>query len=152
MKLDWRWAGAEDLGLLGQWNWQLIRDEGHRNPMTAEELTLRMRGWLGKGYRAVIFQTADAPVGYALYRTEDDHLYLRHFFVCTHQRRRRFGREAFRVLREEIWPKDRRISVAALCGNAPGVAFWRAMGFADYCLTLEMLPKPREQISDLSED
>ena len=141
MKLNWRFATVEDAGLLGRWNWQLIRDEGHRNPLTVDDLAFRMRGWFAEGYRAVIFQLENAPVGYALYRFEDDGLYLRQFFICGPRRRRGLGRAAFRILREEIWPKDLRISVAALCGNAPGLAFWRAAGFTDYCLTLEMMPE-----------
>ena len=145
MNLHWKFATVTDAGLLGEWNWQLIRDEGHRNPMTVDDLTFRMRSWFGDGYRAVVFQVENSPVGYALYRVEDDHLYLRHFFICVSRRRCGFGRAAFRALREEIWPKDKRISVAALCGNAPGVAFWRAMGFVDYCLTLEIMPDERNR-------
>ena len=140
MKLTWRFAGVEDAGLLGQWNRQLIRDEGHRNQASVEELTTRMQGWLRGEYRAVVYGVAGGWVGYALYRHEAEGIYLRHFFVCAEQRRRGCGREAFRILREEIWPKGGRVSVVALCKNAPAVAFWRALGFGDYCLTLEMGP------------
>jgi len=41
-KLAWRYASSADLGLLAEWNHQLIRDEGHRNPMTVEQLA---GGW-----------------------------------------------------------------------------------------------------------
>ena len=39
--------------------------------------------------------------------------------------------------------KDKRITVDVLCQNEVGVAFWRAMGFTDYCLTLEIYPDLR---------
>ena len=140
MELTWKFAGVEDAGLLGAWNWQLIRDEGHRNPMSVEELTARMREWLGREYQALVYSLADQPVGYALYRLEAEEIYLRQFFVSSAQRRRGVGREGFRILREEVWPEGRRLSVAALCRNAPALEFWRALGFVDYCLTLELEP------------
>ena len=40
-----RMAAASDLGLLADWNHQLIRDEGHRNPMAVPELRDRMKRW-----------------------------------------------------------------------------------------------------------
>jgi hypothetical protein len=30
------------------------------------------------------------------------------------------------------------VRVEVLVGNAVGVAFWRSVGFRDYCLTLEL--------------
>ena len=71
---------------------------------------------------------------------EAEEIYLRHFFVSPEQRRQGIGREGFRILREEVWPENRRLSVAALCRNAPALAFWRKLGFVDYCLTLELEP------------
>ena len=46
LELTWREALASDLGLLADWNQQLIRDEGHRNRMTVAQLEERMRLWL----------------------------------------------------------------------------------------------------------
>jgi len=63
-----RFASESDLDLLAEWNHQLIRDEGHRNPMTVRELRERMRGWLEGEYKAVIFAIEGEPVAYALYR------------------------------------------------------------------------------------
>ena len=140
MNLRWRWASVEDAALLGRWNGELIRDEGHRSQASAEELTERMQGWLRQEYRGLVYLVGEQPVGYALYRLEAEGTYLRHFFICADQRRRGYGREALRVLREEVWPKGKRVSVVALCRNAPALAFWRALGFGDYCLTLEMEP------------
>ena len=126
--------------MLGEWNRQLIRDEGHRNPMNTEELTARMAGWLGSGYQAVVFAAAGEPVGYAVYLAEPDTIYLRHFFIRAEQRRRGCGRAGFQILRDQVWPEGVRLSVNVLCRNAAGVAFWHAMGYANYCLTLEMMP------------
>jgi hypothetical protein len=50
------------------------------------------------------------------------------------------GRRRSRSCREEIWPRDVRLTVAALCRNPGGVDFWRSVGYRDYCVTLEILP------------
>lgn len=139
MKLSWREVVVSDLGLLAEWNHQLIQDEGHRNPMTVEQLAERMKNWLQGEYRAVIF-TNDEPVGYALFKTEEELIYLRQFFVRRDRRRCGIGKMAFQILRAEVWPSDVRLSVDVLCRNSAGVAFWRSVGYRDYCLTLEILP------------
>jgi GNAT superfamily N-acetyltransferase len=140
MQLAWRHATADDTPLLASWNHQLIRDEGHRNSMNVAQLEERMRSWLQEGYRAVIF-TATDPVAYALYRVDPDQVYLRHLFVHREHRRRGIGRTALEILRREIWPTDRRLTVDVLCANTPTLAFWRAVGYRDYCLTLEIMPR-----------
>jgi hypothetical protein len=75
--LDCRLATEADLDLLAEWNHQLIRDEGHRNPMTPAELRERMKGWLAGEYAAVIFCLDGDPVAYALYRESAGEVYLR---------------------------------------------------------------------------
>ena len=141
MSVTWRTATAPaDVPLLAAWNHRLIRDEGHRNPMTVPELARRMQGWLEAEYRAVIFSEAAEAVGYAVYRQEADAIHLRHFFIRSESRRRGLGRAGFALLRREVWPPGLRLSVNVLCRNAPGTAFWRSLGFHDYCLTLEIVP------------
>lgn len=44
-----RFAKPEDAELLAPLNAQLIRDEGHNNPMTVVQLVERMSGWLRGG-------------------------------------------------------------------------------------------------------
>lgn len=44
--MDYRFATSGDAALLAELNYQLIRDEGHRIPMTVSELADRMRTWL----------------------------------------------------------------------------------------------------------
>lgn len=139
MKLSWRKASPADLPLLAEWNYQLIRDEGHRNPMTVPDLKSRMRGWLAADYQAIIFATAE-PVAYALFRPEQTSIYLRQFFVRRDHRRQGIGRAGMNLLRSEIWPRDVRLTVEVLCENPSGIAFWRSMGYSDYSLTLEIMP------------
>lgn len=139
MKLSWRGASDADLGLLAEWNHQLIRDEGHRNPMTVAQLSDRMKQWLLGDYCAVIFST-DEPVAYALFTQGTEPLYLRQLFVHRDRRRAGIGRAAMKILREQVWPKDVRLTVEVLSSNHAGVAFWRSVGYRDYSLLLEILP------------
>ena len=133
-----------DCALLGVLNHQLIQDEGHRNPMTELQLAKRMRLWLGRGgYTAVIFEEGGAVVAYALYREAPDEIYLRHLFVVRHRRRQGIGRQVMQTLRDGVWPRGKRLTVEVLCKNPPGIAFWRAMGYQDYSLCLEIMPAGR---------
>ncbi len=108
--------------------------------MTTAELEERMRGWLGEDYKAVLFEDDSEVVAYALFREQPDEIHLRHFFVVRHRRRQNIGRRAMRLLFKEVWPDDRRLTVNVLTTNKTAIAFWRAVGYADYCLTLEILP------------
>jgi GNAT superfamily N-acetyltransferase len=135
--MNYRFAVVSDAALLAGMNQELIRDEGHRNRMTAAELEGRMRGWMDGEYRAVIFEWNSRPVGYALYRSEPDYVYLRQFFVQPDCRRQGIGRAAIHWLLSNVWNGAARVRLEVLIGNAPGIAFWRALGFRDYALTLE---------------
>ena len=137
-----REAKPADFPLLGALNHQLIRDEGHRNPMNAVELTARMRRWIGSGdYTAKLFEENGEMVAYALYREFPEEIYLRHLFVVRSRRRQAIGRGVMQLLREEIWPRGRRLTVEVLCANTAGVAFWKAMGYQEYSLCLEIMPE-----------
>jgi len=141
MALHYRFATVADSRLLAELNHQLIRDEGHRNPMNVDQLEHRMRGWLSSGaYRAVVFAQVGTPVAYALYREDPDEIYLRQFFVVRALRRHGIGRTAMQSLLSDIWPSTKRRTVSVLVQNASGVAFWRAVGYQDYALTLEIMP------------
>src|SRR5580698_643303 len=54
--MNFRRATGADTSLLAALNHQLIRDEGHRNRMTIDELERRMRQWLETEYSAVLFE------------------------------------------------------------------------------------------------
>ncbi|CAN5614758.1 hypothetical protein BH09VER1_BH09VER1_22040 [soil metagenome] len=135
-----RAAELKDASLLGELNKELIEDEGHRNPMSVEELAARMVDWLAADYRALIFLKDGKEAAYGLYRIEKDHVYLRQFFVRRHLRRTGIGRECMRRFLADIGA-NARIVVEVLAQNAAGAAFWRAVGFADYSLALEHFPK-----------
>jgi GNAT superfamily N-acetyltransferase len=99
-----------------------------------------MRSWLGGEYRAVVFEEDAGVVGYALFRHEPEHIYLRQFFVRPEFRRRGIGRNALLWLRRNAWGPEARVRVDVLIGNKLGQAFWRSVGFNEYCVTLEQEP------------
>ena len=138
--MAFRPATLDDCLLLATLNHQLILDEGHRNQMTIAELDQRMRGWLSGEYRAVIYEDGGEVVAYTLYREQMHEIYLRQLFVVRHRRRLGIGRRVVEILRSQVWPKTKRLTVEVLASNKSGVEFWRAMGYADYSLTLEILP------------
>jgi ribosomal protein S18 acetylase RimI-like enzyme len=137
--LTHRIATTGDAVALARMNHQLIRDEGHRNPMTVSELEHRMKRWLEGGYTAVLFEQAGEVVSYALFRSEEDAIYLRQFFVKRERRRRGIGRQAVRILLDDILAPARRITLEVLVGNSGARAFWNAAGFLDYAVTMEFL-------------
>jgi GNAT superfamily N-acetyltransferase len=140
MKLAWRYGSEADLDLLADWNRQLILDDRHRNAMTVAQLRERMRGWLMGEYQAVIFSESE-PVAHALFKREEGLVHLRQFFVRRDKRRIGIGSAAIGLLRKEIWPQSARLTVDALCRDNGTVDFWRSVGYRDYSLTLEIMPK-----------
>jgi predicted acetyltransferase len=138
--VNFRRATLNDCALLAELNHQLIRDEGHRNEMTVAKLEQRMRGWLQSEYSAIIFQDGDEAIAYALYCEQVKVIYLRQLFVVRNRRRQGVGREAVETLRQQMWTTNTRLTVDVLVKNAAAVAFWRAVGYSDYCLTLEISP------------
>jgi RimJ/RimL family protein N-acetyltransferase len=135
--MDLRRADANDVTLLASWNLDLIRDEGHRNPMSVGELADRMRRWLCSEYTALVFCEGDTPVGYALYRShEEGGIHLRQFFVARDRRRRGLGSRALELLVESVAPG--RVVVEVLTNNWPAIAFWHAARMSEYARTLEL--------------
>jgi GNAT superfamily N-acetyltransferase len=137
--MRYRFATAADVPLLAEMNRQLIQDEGHRNRMSLAELEQRMNGWLKGEYKAVLFENDGGAVGYALYKQETDHVYLRQFFVEADQRRKGIGSAAVAWLLSNAWRQSPRIQLDVLVGNSAGIAFWRSLGFVDYCTTMELV-------------
>jgi ribosomal protein S18 acetylase RimI-like enzyme len=138
--ITFRAATLDDCGVLAELNHQLIRDEGHRNPMTVAQLQERMRGFLEGEYRAVLFEEGGKVVAYALFREQPEEIYLRQLFVVRDRRRQEIGRRAVDILRSQVWPKAKRLTVEVLVANPGAVAFWRKVGYADYSLRLEIMP------------
>jgi GNAT superfamily N-acetyltransferase len=135
--MQYRLATTADAPLLSRMNQRLIRDEGHRNAMSVAELRARMERWLGGEYEAVLFSDATGPAGYALFKRDEDYIYLRLFFVEPDRRRQGIGREAMASLMENAWKGTPRIRLEVLVGNSTGIAFWRSLGFVGYCVTME---------------
>ncbi len=135
--MEYRWATLDDAAALAAMNQQLIRDEGHRNRMSIGELEERMRRWLQTEYQAVVFESQRETLGYALFRHEPDWMYLRQFFVAPSHRRQGVGRKAIEWLLANVWRDSRRIRIDVLVGNSRALAFWRAVGFSEYCLMME---------------
>ncbi len=136
-----RAATLNDCPRLAELNHQLIQDEGHRNPMTVPELEQRMRAWLADDYRAMIYEEGGELLAYALFREQESEIYLRQLFVVRHRRSQGIGRQAVEILRSEVWPQNKRLTVEVLTANPRAVSFWRSVGYADYSLSLEILPE-----------
>ena len=139
--MTFRRATLDDCAVLAELNHQLIRDEGHRNPMTVQELEQRMKGWQASDYAAMLFENDAEVVAYALYCEEPAEIYLRQLFVVRNRRRQGIGRQAMEILHTRIWPKHKRLTVEVLVRNTAAITFWRAVGYQDYSLTLEILPQ-----------
>ena len=135
--MRFRRATIADADLLSQMNGRLIRDERHRNPMSPAELKARMEGWLAGEFQAALFEDDAGPIGYALFRFDPAHVYLRQFYIEPERRRQGHGRKAMAWLFESVFPPDRRVRLDVLIGNLVAIDFWRSVGFADYCLTME---------------
>jgi len=136
--LEYRFATQEDARLLAEMNQQLIRDEGHRNKMTLPQLQQRMSRWLQGDYTAVIFSEGAQIAGYALYRNDAEWIYLRQLFVKPEMRRKGIARKAISWLKKNAWKETKPIRIEVLVGNPDGISFWKAVGFKDYCITMEM--------------
>ena len=108
--------------------------------MSVPELAQRMRGWLAGEYRAVIYEDNHEIVAYALFREDSSEIYLRQLFVVRHRRGQGIGRRAVEILRSHMWPQNKRLTVEVLVANLRALNFWRSVGYADYSLSLEILP------------
>jgi GNAT superfamily N-acetyltransferase len=137
-ELAFRKAVAADIPTLAELNRQLQIDEQHRLRMELSELIPRITRWCHEdGYEAVLFDRDGQTAGYALYRREPEHVYLKQFFVCRDMRRQGIGRQAIEWLAANVWQAAPAVYLDVLVHNQPGIAFWRAVGFADYCVTME---------------
>jgi len=140
--MEYRFATVDDVPILSRMNRQLVEDEQHRNRFKSDAwFEERMRDFLMRGYKAVLFEIEGEIVAYALYTDHPDHsdtIYLRQIFVDRTCRRQGIGREVMRILNEKIWTQDKRLTVEVLVGNEVALAYYKAVGFREYSLELEI--------------
>jgi len=137
-ELKFRFATESDVTWLAKMNQELILDEGHRNKMTLPKLEQRMSDFLCKEYDSIIVSLGQNDIGYALYRQDPEWLYLRQIFIIKTMRHKGFGRRFIEWLKNNPWKYCKRIRTDVLVGNIDGIKFWKAVGFREYCITLEM--------------
>jgi 2-amino-4-hydroxy-6-hydroxymethyldihydropteridine diphosphokinase len=142
VKLTHRPATLRDVPLLARLNRQLVMDEEARTRLTLDGLEARMRGWLRGEYAATIFELAGESVAYALYRKTECGAHIRQFFVVRHARRQGIGRRAIELLLERVLASESTIELGVLAHNRRALGFWKAVGFAEYVITLEKLRSP----------
>ncbi len=53
---------------------------------------------------------------------------------------------AIGILRDEMWPRDKRLLVEVLWHNMGAVRFWKAVGFEEYSLASEILPEVNKRL------
>lgn len=133
-------ATEADVPHLAELNRQLMEDEAHPYMLEADALSARMARWVAGEYHVLLFRDGPRVCGYAAWCAEDRGTYLRHFFICRDQRRHGLGRAIIARLRQDHFPKDQPLQLEAAIWNTDAIAFWRAIGFKDFGLTLEMKP------------
>jgi GNAT superfamily N-acetyltransferase len=137
-ELKFRFAVENDVPWLAGMNRELIRDEGHRNKMSLAELEQRMLDFLNNKYEAVIVSSGRNDIGYVLYKKEPEWLYLRQIFVIDKMRHKGIGCRIIEWLRDNPWKDFKTIRTDVLVDNSIGINFWKAVGFKEYCITMEM--------------
>ncbi|MBZ0292882.1 MAG: GNAT family N-acetyltransferase [Anaerolineae bacterium] len=138
--MRYRLATLDDIPLLAQMNDQLRQDEQSRYQLDMPQLEERMRRLIqDEGYTAVLFMEEANIIAYALYYAVEGGIHLRQFFVSRSYRRQGVGRQAIDLLRREIWPRDARITLEVLTHNERAYQFWKALGFTEYAITLELV-------------
>ena len=138
-------ASESDLDALARMNADLIADERGANPMTLDQLRDRFVDWMASGFwRVELLRFDGETVGYALYaEVEAEHeagaqdLYLRQLFISRARRRLGLGRRAAAMLIAERATPGQRLVLDVLAGNDVANAFWRAVGFEPYAITME---------------
>lgn len=142
--MRYRSCTSVDAPLLAPLNLQLIRDEGHSNPMDVAQLAERLAAWLNADYEAVLFEDGGGAAGYALFRREAGLVTVRQLFVVAERRRQGVAREALGWLWQNAWSDAKALRVEVLIGNTAAQAFWRASGCIDYGLIMEAEPPARQ--------
>jgi len=119
----------KDIKLLAEMNKQLIEDEKADNLMDITQLENRMSNFINNGYKAFSFINEEKIIGYALCDMTKEPIYLRQFFINREERRKHYGKNAFKILLERLEIKEIEIDVLKL--NESGLKFWESIGFKE---------------------
>ena len=145
--MKYRFATLADIPILAGMNLRLTEDENHRNRFKPEQwFKNRMEQFIDNDYKAVLFEKEGKIVAYALYRNHPDHddtIYLRQIFVERESRREGIGREVMIILKTNIWPNEKRLTVEVLSHNEVARKFFQSVGYKEYCIELEIKPEER---------
>ncbi len=117
-----------DTALLTSLFLELMADEKTDRPVTEAQAKLRMQEYLARGDQAFAFGVQGDTVGYALVVCDREPLYLRHFYICRHARRKGYGTTAFHALLKAL--DTATIDLDVFVWNERGKAFWASLGFA----------------------
>ena len=135
--MEYRFAELGDVPLLAEANARLQVDEGARERPGRAEIEREWWRRLSSDYRAVIFEHEGRAAAYALYVPDGEWISLEQFWVRRELRRQGLGREAFELLREEIWRPGAQVRVECPPDSLGGLAFLRAMGFEPRSMVFE---------------
>ncbi|MGL4610819.1 MAG: GNAT family N-acetyltransferase [Trueperaceae bacterium] len=139
-----RRATTHDVSTLAHMNQRLIQDEGGTNPMTLPQLESRIRIWLSSEWKGELFFYGSTPIGYVIYRFQRSEfegretVYIRHYYIEREYRELGYGRVALQKLQSERLPRDITIYLEVLSHNSRGRAFWEAVGFEEYSITMRL--------------
>ncbi len=143
-----RHATQKDIPRLAELNHQLQEDERTPRLMSQIELVDRLTGWLDGDYKAVLFEHLMEPVAYALYRTTEDGLYIRQFYVFRSRRRQGIGRRAIGLFRNQIVEENQALYLEAFTHNDRAIAFWKALGFREHTISFRLEPSEVRSLAD----
>ncbi len=79
-------AELTDAKVIAELNRCLIKDEQHPNSMDINQLTERMKKWLGNEYVCYLAKENGSIIAYCLYRHEGKYFYMRQLYVARKHR------------------------------------------------------------------
>lgn len=136
--MDYRYAELSDIPALAEAYAQLEIDEGSPDRTAPSEIEKLFWNWLGGEHRVVLFERDKRLTAYALYLPQSSNIELQQFFVRRDLRGTGAAKEAFELLREEVWPARAGVIVEARWNDPTMLDFWRSLGFLEKQVRLEL--------------
>ncbi|MEM1275189.1 MAG: GNAT family N-acetyltransferase [Pseudomonadota bacterium] len=133
-------ARSQDAAMLADMSHRLMEVQGIPTP-ELEEIEDSFSRMLTSYYRAAILTRDGRPAGYALWRDEPGHTFLRHFFIEDWARGGGLGQQFFAALAQDWFQQDVPIYLDVMDRNGPGHAFWSKLGFTRECVGLKWIPE-----------